>query len=234
MLWFSSDQHFGHKGVITFCKRPFSSVEEMDEALIVKWNAQVKPTDTAYILGDFSFHKAAVTIAIGRRLNGKKFLVKGNHDRLSDTQYRAAGFEAIYEEVVMRPFGKPLRLCHYPYWPRNPEAVVEYELRYPHLRPTRNPTEFLLCGHVHGWFKLSGRTINVGADAHHYNPVASGLIEKWTMQIERGLAPSEELVEAERPRRPQESRQPQEQKSEPELELPQELGLQKPPEPPTV
>lgn len=54
-VFFTSDTHFGHKAIIGFCDRPFSSVEEMTEVLVENWNSVVGPTDTIYHLGDFAF-----------------------------------------------------------------------------------------------------------------------------------------------------------------------------------
>ena len=33
-IWFTSDTHFGHNNIIRFTKRPWDSIEEMDEGLI--------------------------------------------------------------------------------------------------------------------------------------------------------------------------------------------------------
>ena len=49
------------------------------------WNSQVKKNDTVYILGDFSFHPAEYNTELIGRLNGKKFLILGNHDGNSDS-----------------------------------------------------------------------------------------------------------------------------------------------------
>ena len=40
-IYFTSDNHFGHEGVIRFDNRPFASVEEMDAEMIRRWNAKV-------------------------------------------------------------------------------------------------------------------------------------------------------------------------------------------------
>ena len=79
MTFFTSDQHFGHFNIIRLCSRPFETVEEMDEALLSKWNAKVKADDTVYILGDL-FFRAAKVEPILKALNGRKHLIVGNHD----------------------------------------------------------------------------------------------------------------------------------------------------------
>lgn len=82
MKYFTSDLHFGHKNIIKYEDRPFSSVEEMDEFLIYKWNSKVGKNDEVYILGDFGFVSGTRANELLDRLNGKKFLIKGNHDSM--------------------------------------------------------------------------------------------------------------------------------------------------------
>ena len=53
--FFIADCHFGHKNIIKYCDRPYSSVEEMDETILNNINKTVFPSDTLYILGDFTF-----------------------------------------------------------------------------------------------------------------------------------------------------------------------------------
>lgn len=82
--FFVSDTHFGHAGIITFKDkddkplRPFSSVEEMDELMVENWNNTVSDKDRIYHLGDVVMNRRCLTI-LGR-LNGRKILIKGNHD----------------------------------------------------------------------------------------------------------------------------------------------------------
>ena len=82
MIRYISDLHFGHVNILKYDNRPFSSVEEMDEAMTELWNETVSPKDTTYILGDIcwntSYEAWKATLS---RLNGTKFVVKGNHDR---------------------------------------------------------------------------------------------------------------------------------------------------------
>ncbi len=90
-----SDTHFGHEKTCTVFKRedgsplrPFASAEEMDEAMIKRWNDRVRPTDKVYHLGDVVINRKFLHV-LGR-LNGDKVLIRGNHDifKLEDyTQY---------------------------------------------------------------------------------------------------------------------------------------------------
>lgn len=79
-----ADPHFGHIGVTKFLcddgskMRPWDCPDEMDNALVQNWNSVVRPQDRVYVLGDVVINRRCLpTIA---RCNGKKVLVKGNHD----------------------------------------------------------------------------------------------------------------------------------------------------------
>ena len=56
----------------------------MDEAMVERWNARVRPNDKVYHLGDVVINRKALKTL--SRLNGDKVLIKGNHDifRLED------------------------------------------------------------------------------------------------------------------------------------------------------
>jgi calcineurin-like phosphoesterase family protein len=81
MIFFTADHHFGHANIINHCNRPFPTADEMDEALIDNWNVTVKTNDEVYILGDFTMHPAAEAHRYLTRLKGRKYFIKGNHDR---------------------------------------------------------------------------------------------------------------------------------------------------------
>lgn len=77
MNFYISDLHFGHKNAIKFDNRPFSSVEEMNEILVQRWNKVVHPEDTVYVLGDFFWKRKDMLIYLPR-LSGKIILICGN------------------------------------------------------------------------------------------------------------------------------------------------------------
>ena len=93
-----SDTHFGHTNILKFEHdnkplRPFSSLEEMHSIIIERWNSVVMPGDKVYHLGDVAFRKESMYILHG--LNGKKRLIRGNHD-LFKTSFYLDFFKEVY------------------------------------------------------------------------------------------------------------------------------------------
>lgn len=92
-VFLTSDTHFGHAGVCRFTEadgvtkiRPWTDPDEMDEEMIKRWNATVRPNDKVYHLGDVVINRKSLkTLA---RLNGDKVLIRGNHDIFRDDEYR--------------------------------------------------------------------------------------------------------------------------------------------------
>lgn len=80
-LFVTGDLHFNHRRIIEYCKRPFKTVEEMNEAIIRNWNNKVSEEDNILILGDFCFGDEDTFDKFYDRLNGYKIFVRGNHDK---------------------------------------------------------------------------------------------------------------------------------------------------------
>ena len=72
--FFTSDEHFGSKRTLDLSKRPFTSVEEMNQYMVNCWNSVVKPNDIVYNLGDFGDYSFI------DKLNGNIFLILGNYE----------------------------------------------------------------------------------------------------------------------------------------------------------
>lgn len=98
-VFFLADTHFGEDSIIRYENRPFVSTQAMDEALTVNWNNVVGPEDEVYVLGDFC--AVGLEEQILSRLNGVKYLVKGNHDTGNNEYYRQAGFREVYDYPVI-------------------------------------------------------------------------------------------------------------------------------------
>ena len=81
-----SDTHFGHQGSCEFLRndgvtkmRPWDNADEMNEALIDNWNKVVGKDDRVYHCGDVVIARRYLDLVLPR-LNGRKVLIKGNHD----------------------------------------------------------------------------------------------------------------------------------------------------------
>lgn len=111
--FYISDWHYGHNNVIAFDNRPFRSIEQMNEALVQRWNSVVEPGDTVYVLGDMFWCNSNLAIPILQKLNGQKFLIKGNHDRCNDGRFTKQ-FVKVVEYLEVEDNGRKVVLCHYP------------------------------------------------------------------------------------------------------------------------
>lgn len=150
MYYFTSDEHYYNKNIIQYCKRPFSSVEEMNESLIKNHNELVKNNDRVIHLGDFVFLKNSSEIfKIISRLNGNHTFLYGSHDIwLKDKKY-----DQIWEKKIDNRF---IVCCHYAMrvWPRS------------------HYNSWHLYGHSHGKLEPMGKQWDVGVDNNNYYPVS--------------------------------------------------------------
>lgn len=152
-IWFTSDTHFGHKRIIELANRPFTSVEEMDEKMIERWNWRVGRGDIVYHLGDFAFADHTPYL---RRLNGQKWLVLGNHDH-SNRVKKADGWYSIDKLLHVKHIDDtPLVLCHYAMrvWNRSHYGAIH------------------LYGHSHGNLPGDSQSCDVGVDCWDFFPVS--------------------------------------------------------------
>ncbi len=159
-----SDTHFGHTNSWEKFKRedgsplrPFTSTEEMDETMIERWNAKVGPNDTVYHLGDVAINKKG--LASVSRLNGRKILIRGNHDIFKDEQYREIGFEQLHG---VRVFVDKFILSHIPLF----EKCV---------------SERFVCnvtGHLHANYINSPRYLTVCVEHTNYTPLSFEEVEQ--------------------------------------------------------
>ena len=144
-IWLISDTHFGHENILKFKDGGecgplirgslFSSVEEMDEYMIMQWNRYIKPGDKVYHLGDVFFGDKEAFIKKWKRLNGQKRLILGNHD---DAKFFAK-HELVAKIDVWRMFPEfGLLLTHVPVH----ESTL-YEGRF------KGQTAINVHGHLH-------------------------------------------------------------------------------------
>lgn len=147
--FYISDTHFDHVNIIKLCKRPFADVNEMNEAMVERWNKVVTNSDTVYHLGDFAWKRNEYWRS---RLNGHIVWVPGNHDQNAPTLDKA------YWEIQDGQW--KLVLFHYP--------IVSWNGFH------RGAYHFY--GHVHGQpqdhmsLDWRARAFDVGVECLDYTP----------------------------------------------------------------
>ena len=158
--WFTADHHFEHKNILTYCERPFDSLEAHDAALEAAWNERVQPEDTVLHLGDFSFQrKKSEVVALLARLHGTKILIRGNHD--SSRIRAAAGWAVVLDEATLTlkvaGEGQRIFLRHAP--------VPDW---------AGDDGTWHLHGHSHGTIghDLATGRVDVGVDCWDFKPVS--------------------------------------------------------------
>lgn len=196
--FFTSDQHYGHKNCIKYCRRPFAAnmdfptpeeVTTMNEFMVKAYN-EVVDGRRCFHVGDFSLALGWVD-SYGPRLIGEKLLIPGNHDwchpmyirkkqkiEAARRRFTNVGFNILDTTVNMMYDGLKFKVSHLPYW-GIPESVEDdgYKGRYKELRPVVEDEDVLICGHVHNAWKIrrlpDGTFMyNVGVDQHDFKPVS--------------------------------------------------------------
>lgn len=99
-VFITADLHFSHAKVISTEDRPFVDTDIMNTVLIENWNNVVRPEDTVFVAGDFSFDSKENTKKICNKLNGTKILVMGNHDTSRGIKW---WMDVGFNEVCKRP-----------------------------------------------------------------------------------------------------------------------------------
>lgn len=155
--FFTADPHFGHTNIIRLCKRPFETVEQMNETLIDNWNSIVSPGDNVYLLGDVFLHMTQKeALKLRRNLNGSIHLILGNHDSIAKTIPQAFAF--IKESYLFEKDEVRIYLSHYAHrcWPKSHSGAWH------------------LYGHSHGNLPCDTNLLSfdVGVDCWNYTPVS--------------------------------------------------------------
>lgn len=145
---FISDTHFGHKNMAL--KRGFSSAEEMNEHIVVKWNSVVNKKDVTYLLGDVTMESKNF-YHILTRLNGVINVVLGNHCRRQDIPELLKYVNSV---AGMIDYKNNCILTHCPIHPSQLDFRYSYNVH----------------GHVHENSIDDERYINVSCEVVDYTP----------------------------------------------------------------
>jgi len=155
MIYFTSDLHFGHDNIIKYSNRPFRDVHEMNRQITLNWNSVVGKNDTIYCIGDFAFGKGKnKPHEYFKKLNGKKHLIRGNHDadKTADMDW-----ESVHDLLEINVGKQRIVMCHYSMRVWHHSYKGTWQL-YGHSHGTLPEQETLSC--------------DVGTDVWNYTPVS--------------------------------------------------------------
>lgn len=161
--FFISDTHFFHSNILKFINdqgkriRPFSSLEEMHEYMIEKWNSVVKDNDYVYHLGDVTFQYHGAFNNLMSRLKGRKRLIVGNHDKIWNPALQK-NFEKVEFWKGFSSKGEE---------GRGGFTASHMPLRLDSLRDG----VFNVHGHIHQNMMEDKHYINVSVEVRDYTPV---------------------------------------------------------------
>jgi calcineurin-like phosphoesterase family protein len=148
--WIIADTHFFHANIGQYCDRP----EGWQDLIIENWNRYIRPGEIVFHLGDLALGKKEDGEALVPLLNGKLYLMRGNHDRRGKAFYNKLGITLVPDPFRMI-YSKKLRLVfsHRPILPLDPGILN-------------------LHGHIHNnpAPELSPRYINMSIEVREYRP----------------------------------------------------------------
>ena len=183
-VFFTSDTHFYHSNIINFCGRPFKSVEVMNETLIANWNSVVGPDDIVFHLGDFCLGGSAEWTNILNRLNGKIYLIVGNHDIKNLRQGYYSHFEHIAMQMHIEVGKQKIYLNHCPFLCYGGAYRDTWQL-FGHVHTSKQNTG-IDAPRLHMLFPTQ---YDVGVDNNNFTPISfeqvRRIIEKQVEQSKR-------------------------------------------------
>lgn len=171
MIFFTSDFHFCHEGIIKY-RKVAPSEKQLSKYIITKYNAIVQKKDTCFVIGDFALTSASRVnelSIIRQRLNGRIELIFGNHDTFSPHTYvDDIGIDNVhmYYKYTISGYVNDSFMDNIPVIMAHDPAVAE-----------TLSNSILLCGHVHTLFKTLYNVdrnvivINCGLDVWDYQPI---------------------------------------------------------------
>lgn len=167
----TSNQQFGRPGAIKSYKRPFASVQEMNQELFTAWNSVVSPEDTVYVLGNFAWDPETAEHFL-RKLNGEIINIDGEFDHaIDELSETAIGLNVDYFTGILEVF--PEENAVLSYWP-----LLEW--------PRKSKGAYSIIGYPNKKYKSNHKTktVNCCCDFWEYKPVELSSILKLFTEVD--------------------------------------------------
>jgi len=109
-FWLITDTHFGHEAMIEYCGRPI----DFSEKILANLMKFVNPIDILIHLGDVCIGNDREWHEKLKQIPGKHWLIRGNHDKKSNSWYLSNGWDMICDLFKIKYFGKIMVFSHKP------------------------------------------------------------------------------------------------------------------------
>lgn len=179
-IFFTSDLHFCHNKEFLYTPRGFTNVNDMNEAIVERWNKVVKPEDEVYNLGDFALNDIDTALSYINRLHGKIYWIAGNHDTKKKIDLITNNCDCVwyigYADQIQFDNKYNIYMSHYPTLTAN----FDQKKFSQHVIAVHGHT------HQHGnWIDPKNPfTYHVGLDSHnctpvHINEIITDIRQRW-------------------------------------------------------
>lgn len=155
MIYYIGDTHFGDKRVMELADRPYSSIQEMDNDIVRKWNLRVRENDTVYVLGDFAFDDISAQVI--DKLCGRKILIIGNHDEVFSAE-TLRKFVCVKTIETISDCNRSVCLCHYPLLSYKNSVYGGYHV-FGHIHNNKNDKAYYLQSQLSNSFNCSADVV---------------------------------------------------------------------------
>lgn len=154
----TADWHLGEDR-LELMGRPFASKQHHINHLTAEYNMIVHEEDLVYINGDAIYQHSPESLPLIAKFNGRKILIRGNHDRVfTDEQLKP-----YFEQIIPEGDGIEIDITA-----ANGTVIPCYITHY----PTQGRADrFNLVGHIHSAWKFQKNMVNIGVDTQGYRPV---------------------------------------------------------------
>ncbi len=181
-IFFTSDLHLNHDGILKLCNRPFQNVNEMNSILIENWNNIVPKDGIVFNLGDYSWSDPSWTEEVTLQLNGKQYFVLGNHDKIACNHKvrkhflsgrNQEGIDLKIHDYIKLTIGQQCIIMHH-----YPEGTWEKIYH----------NTWMLHGHTHNNYKVDNiKLLDVGVDNPicNFTPLSYFQIEEYMNKIKK-------------------------------------------------
>lgn len=166
-IFFTADTHYTHQRTLELSRRPFLTVQDMDEAMITRTNAMCGRQDLLYHVGDYGDYSTV------RQINVPTILICGNYEYDDINKQFGGDFQQFRKNLLALGF-KDVVLNN----------LIVGDMYLNHFPNNRLENRFNLFGHIHRLQMVKRNGLNVGVDCHDYCPISMETVNFYRNFIE--------------------------------------------------